>query len=67
MFGQSETVYPDQIKEKIESLVVNRDVVLVVYNGYNDLWLLKELKVKLEPVAIVDPQKAAYNMLQLQY
>jgi hypothetical protein len=67
LFGQSETVCPDQIKEKIESLVVNRDVVLVVYDGYNDLWLLNELKVKLEPVAIVDPQKAAYNILQLQY
>lgn len=41
LFGQSETVHPDQIKEKIESLVVNRDVVLVVYDGYNDLRLLK--------------------------
>lgn len=67
MFGQSETVHPDQIKDKIESLVTNRDVVLVVYDGYNDLWLLNELQVKLEPVAIIDPQKAADNMLQLQY
>ena len=67
LFGQSETVYPHQINEKIESLVVNRDVVLVVYDGYNDLWLLNELKVKLELVAVVDVQNVAHNILQLQY
>ena len=48
-------------------MVVNRDVVLVVYDGGNDLWLLDELKVKLELVAIVDPQKVAYSVLQVQY
>jgi hypothetical protein len=66
LFGQSETVNPDQIKEKIESLVIDRDVVLVVYEGHNDLWLLNELKIKVELVATVDLQKVAYDTLQLQ-
>ncbi|KUJ10051.1 uncharacterized protein LY89DRAFT_760882 [Mollisia scopiformis] len=67
LFGQSESIHAHQIKEKIESLVADRDVVLVVYDGYNDLWLLDELKVKLEPVAVLDPQKAAHDVLQSQY
>ncbi|KAH8805068.1 hypothetical protein F5884DRAFT_885044 [Xylogone sp. PMI_703] len=67
LFGQSETVQPYQIKEKIESLVVNRDMILVVYGGYNDLWLLNELEIKLEPVAVVDLQKVARDVLQLPY
>ncbi|KAH7350804.1 hypothetical protein BKA65DRAFT_245128 [Rhexocercosporidium sp. MPI-PUGE-AT-0058] len=67
LFGQSESIHAHQVKEKIESLITDRDVVLVVCDGYNDLWLLGELKVKLEPVAILDPQKAAHDVLQPQY
>lgn len=37
LFGQSEAVDLDQIKGKIESLVFNRDVVLVVHDGHHFL------------------------------
>lgn len=67
LFGQSEAVDPDQIKGKIESLVFDRDVVLVVHDGQNDFWLLKELNINLQPVAILDTQKAAYEIPQLHY
>jgi hypothetical protein len=62
LFGQSEAVNPDQIKGKIESLVSNRDVVLVVHDGHHDFWLLKELNINLLLVAILDTQKAAYEI-----
>jgi hypothetical protein len=56
LFGQSEAVDLDQIKRKIESLVFDRDVVLVIHAGYHDFWLLKDLSINLQPVAILDTQ-----------
>jgi hypothetical protein len=67
LFGQSVTVDPDQIKGKIESLVFARDVVLVVHDGHHDIWLLKQLNINLQPVAILDTQKAAYKIPQLHH
>jgi hypothetical protein len=67
LFGQSEAVDPDQIKGKMESLVSDRDVVLVVHDGHHDFWLLKELNINLQLVAILDTQKAAYEIPQLHH
>jgi hypothetical protein len=65
LFGQSETVNPDQIKTQIKDIIYNRDVVLVVHSGSQDLWFLKELNIDLKPVPILDTQKAAQHPLQL--
>jgi ribonuclease D len=46
-------------------MIYNRDVVLVVHVGHQDLWFLKELNIDLQPIAILDTQKAAQQPLQL--
>lgn len=46
-------------------MICNRDVFLVAHSGHQDLWFLKELNIDLQPVAILDTQKAAQQPLQL--
>ncbi|EPE30971.1 hypothetical protein GLAREA_03938 [Glarea lozoyensis ATCC 20868] len=63
--GQTPLAEKFQIKEEIENPVIDRDVVLVVFGSKNDLWLLTELEIDLDPVGIIDPQKAACDILHL--
>lgn len=46
-------------------MIYNRDVVLVVHSGCQDLWFLKELNIDLQPIDILDTQNAAQRPLQL--
>jgi hypothetical protein len=56
LFGQSETINSDKIETRIKDMIYNRDVVLVVHSGCQDLWFLKELNIDLQPIAILDTQ-----------
>jgi hypothetical protein len=67
LFGQSETVEADQIKPEIEGMVTGRDFVLVVHDGHHDLRLWRELQVDVQPVAILDTQKAATVLPELPH
>src|SRR6516162_5148061 len=49
----------------MEPRIKDRDIVLAVHSGHQDLWFLKELNIDLQPIAILDTQKAAQRPLQL--
>lgn len=66
-FGQSRHVTIGDLQSEIQKLISERDVILVVHGGKDDLLFLKAVEIDLRPLYIVDTQKAAQNPLQLDY
>jgi hypothetical protein len=48
-------------------LVLGRDIILVVHGGKYDILFLKEMKVDLHPLYVLDTQKAAQHLLGLDH
>ncbi|KAH8670365.1 hypothetical protein BGZ60DRAFT_538068 [Tricladium varicosporioides] len=66
LFGESEMLLPDQIKANLNATIAkDRNIVLVVYGGHQDLLLLKDINMDILPVCIIDIQKASQSVLQL--
>ncbi|TAQ90755.1 hypothetical protein B7494_g930 [Chlorociboria aeruginascens] len=57
---------PVEIKANLNAVLAkDRQIVLVVYGGYQDLLLLQDIELDLSPVHIIDVQKASQTVLQL--
>ena len=67
IFGYSEHTAVEKMDGKIQSLILGRDVVLVVHGGNSDLQFLARLRISIRPIHILGTQKAAQTPLQLTY
>ncbi|KAK6065198.1 QDE-2-interacting protein [Seiridium cupressi] len=66
-FGQSESILISELKPRLEQAVSARDVVLVLHGAEQDLEVLKNLRIDLHPIFVVDTVKAAQHPLGLHY
>jgi hypothetical protein len=62
-FGESETVHLDELKLWFEAIIPTRDIVLVTQNRSNDLRIVKEPGVDVQPICTLDTQMVAQSPL----
>lgn len=67
LFGEASELTAEKMKEKLETLIADRDVVLIVHGGRNDLPFLDRLNICVNPVFTIDTQNAAQDPLQLPF
>jgi hypothetical protein len=65
LFGETEEVTIEEINTKMQCLIKERDVVLVVHGGQNDLRFLDRIRVPIHNIYVMDTQKAAQNPLKM--
>ena len=66
-FGQSEDAKIEELRTKIQELVVGRNIILVVHGGKYDVLFLKDIDIDLCPLYVLDTQKAAQHPLDLDH
>ncbi|CZR56938.1 uncharacterized protein PAC_06827 [Phialocephala subalpina] len=66
-FGQSKHIKLEDLNTTIQNLISNRDFILVVHGGLGDAVFLEAAKVELNPLYILDTQKAAQHPLDLDH
>ncbi|KAM0815802.1 putative Qde-2-interacting protein [Seiridium cardinale] len=67
LFRQSESILISELKPRLEQAVSARDVVLVLHGAEQDLEVLKNLRIDLHSIFVVDTVKAAQHPLGLHY
>ncbi|EPE30764.1 Ribonuclease H-like protein [Glarea lozoyensis ATCC 20868] len=65
IFGNAREMKIEEMRTTIQALISGRHVVLVVHGGENDLRFLERLQIPIQPLYIIDTQKAAQNPLGL--
>ncbi len=67
IFRQPETFSLSDLRRKLRSLTLHRDVVLVFHGSNRELGVFTRLDIDLQPLCIIDTVKAAQYPLQLSY
>jgi len=67
LFGESETIRLEEIQPRIQAIIPDRDIVLVMHDGNNDLRFAKELGISIQAICTIDTQMVAQHPLQLTH
>ncbi|TVY57485.1 hypothetical protein LSUE1_G010351, partial [Lachnellula suecica] len=65
-FGKSEHTTHEQVCSTLETMISGRDIVLVVYRSHQMFQDLRLANIQLQPLYIINAQKAAQHLLDLE-
>lgn len=65
LFGNAEVLSAEEMNAKIQTLMAERDIILVVHSGKNELRFLDKLEIVIRPLYLLDTQKTAQTPLGL--
>lgn len=67
LFGNLETIPLSGLKDQLQLLTLNRNIIIIFHGGHRELWALEALNIHLNPLYTIDTVKAAQYPLQLSY
>jgi hypothetical protein len=67
LFGHLETISLSGLKDQLQLLTLDRNIILIFHGGHRELWALKALNIHPNPLYTIDTIKAAQYPLQLSY